>query len=96
MYQTWNTGIPFDRQTAARSFTFSTTFWSFACCGEPDSANAPPSMITSFCRSWMIRAQRAGIQLQLVVHVHASYLMYGSRRGPTSVRIEYSDDVDGM
>ena len=28
--------------------------------GEPDSANAPPSMITSFCRSWIISAQRFG------------------------------------
>ncbi len=59
MYQTWITGMPLPRQTAARSFTFSTTFCSFACPGEPDSAKAPPSIITSFCRSWTMSAQRA-------------------------------------
>jgi len=63
MYQTWITGIPLPRQNAARSFTFSTTFWSFACCGEPDSANAPPSMITSFCMSWTMRTQREASRL---------------------------------
>src|SRR5258708_7974954 len=28
--------------------------------GAPESAKAPPSMMTSFCRSWMISAQRFG------------------------------------
>jgi hypothetical protein len=39
---------------------FSTTFCSRACCGEPDEAKAPPSIITSFCMSWIISAQRDG------------------------------------
>ena len=37
-----------------------TTFWLVACAGAPESANAPPSMITSFCRSWMTRAAAVG------------------------------------
>src|SRR5918994_6589009 len=60
MYQTWSTGMPLLRHVSARRFTFSTTFCSFACSGAPVSAQAPPSIITSFCRSWMISAQRAG------------------------------------
>src|SRR5262245_44785696 len=58
MYQTWITGTPFARQAAASPFTFSTTFCSFACCGDPESAQQPPSTMTSFCRSWMSIAQR--------------------------------------
>src|SRR4249919_1560865 len=50
--------MPLPRHVSARFFTFSTTFCSFACSGEPVSANAPPSIITSFCRSWMISTQR--------------------------------------
>ena len=69
MYQTWITGIPLPRQNAARSFTFSTTFCSFACCGEPDSANAPPSMITSFCMSWTISTQRAASNEKSAIQV---------------------------
>src|SRR5213595_3736858 len=54
------TGTPFDLHASASFRAFATTFCSFACCGEPDSAKAPPSMITSFCRSWTISAQRDG------------------------------------
>src|SRR5215210_484787 len=56
MYQTWTTGTPALRAASARFLTFSTTFWLVAWAGAPESANAPPSMITSFCRSWMIIA----------------------------------------
>src|SRR5215212_255885 len=58
MYQTWITGTPAARHAAARSATLPTTFWAVACAGAPESANAPPSMITSFCRSWMTSAVR--------------------------------------
>src|SRR5262245_36584707 len=50
--------MPLPRHVSASVFTFSTTFCSFACSGEPVSANAPPSIITSFWRSWMINTQR--------------------------------------
>src|SRR5215471_2341290 len=60
MYQMWITGTPAVRQAAARSATLPTTFCEVAWAGAPESANAPPSMITSFCRSWMISAQRLG------------------------------------
>src|SRR6476620_7766196 len=56
--------MPLLRQVAARAFTFSTTFCSFACSGEPVSANAPPSIITSFCRSWMISTQRSASRVR--------------------------------
>src|SRR5919204_5465078 len=56
----WMTGIPAARHASESRFTFSTTFCSFACSGEPESAKAPPSMITSFCKSWTIRAARPG------------------------------------
>ena len=83
--------MPFARQAAARSATLATTFCSFACCGEPDSANAPPSMITSFCRSWISMAVRDGSSVTSPASVSSdiasSYRMYGSRRGPTFVRI---------
>src|SRR4051794_3248897 len=57
-YQTWMTGTPAARQAAARSATLPTTFWAVAWAGAPESAKAPPSMITSFWRSWMISADR--------------------------------------
>src|SRR5665213_4015548 len=60
MYQTWITGTPALRQVAASPFTFSTTFCAVAWAGAPDSAKAPPSMITSFCMSWMTRAADFG------------------------------------
>ncbi len=60
MYQMWITGTPAARHAAARFFTFSTTFWLVAWAGAPESANAPPSMITSFCRSWITRADVFG------------------------------------
>ena len=60
MYQTWITGTPALRHAAARPATFATTFWLVACAGAPESAKAPPSMITSFCRSWMTRAALFG------------------------------------
>src|SRR5919205_3660850 len=60
MYQTWITGTPASRQAAASRRTFSTAFCCLACSGAPESANAPPSMITSFCMSWMISAVRLG------------------------------------
>src|SRR5215217_7048133 len=58
MYQTWITGTPAARHADARSATLATTFWAVACAGAPESANAPPSMITSFCRSWITSAVR--------------------------------------
>src|SRR3954453_14884098 len=60
MYQTWITGTPASRHAAASRATLSTTFCCLACSGAPESANAPPSMITSFCMSWMISAVRRG------------------------------------
>ena len=60
MYQTWITGTPALAAGGGEAFTFSTTFWLVACAGAPESANAPPSMMTSFCRSWMISAARFG------------------------------------
>ena len=41
---------------------FSTTFCALACAGAPDEAKAPPSLTASFCMSWMMRAQRFGIE----------------------------------
>ena len=83
--------MPFARQAAARSATLATTFCSFACPGEPDSAKAPPSMITSFCMSWMTRAARPGSSesssTSVSSDIASSYRMYGSRRGPTFVVI---------
>ena len=66
MYQMWITGTPAARQAAASPFTFSTAFWLVACAGAPESANAPPSMITSFCMSWMTRAVVFGSMLSTV------------------------------
>src|SRR5919206_3365235 len=60
MYHTWITGTPASRHAAASRRTFSTAFCALACSGAPESANAPPSMITSFCMSWMISAVRWG------------------------------------
>src|SRR5262249_39844116 len=60
MNQTWITGTPAERHAAARPATLATAFWEIAWSGAPESAKAPPSMITSFCMSWMIRAQRLG------------------------------------
>ena len=59
----------------ASALTFSTTFCPFACSGEPEFAKAPPSMMTSFCRSWMIRTQRLTIQAQGFVSHFSSYCM---------------------
>src|SRR5438105_9724956 len=50
--------MPAALHASARRFTFSTTFCSFACSGAPDSAKAPFSIITSFCRSWTISTAR--------------------------------------
>src|SRR5690242_12427796 len=61
------TGMPFARQASISRFAFSTTFCSFACSGEPESANAPFSMITSFCRSWTISAVRFGSILKSAI-----------------------------
>ena len=58
MYQTCITGAPRRRQASAKRITLATTFCSRAWPGAPESAKAPPSTITSFCRSWMIRAHR--------------------------------------
>ena len=69
MYQTWITGAPALRNAAASLFTFATTFCSFACCGAPESANAPFSMITSFCRSWISSAVRFGFSFSLAMSV---------------------------
>ena len=60
MYQTWITGTPALRAAAASPLTFATAFWLVACAGAPESANAPPSMITSFCMSWMSIAADVG------------------------------------
>ena len=54
------TAMPALRTASARDFTFSATFCDWACAGAPESAKAPPSAITSFCRSWMMSALRAG------------------------------------
>ena len=69
MYQTWITGAPALRNAAASFFTFATTFCSFACCGEPESANAPFSMITSFCRSWISRAVFFGFSFSFAIRL---------------------------
>ncbi len=50
--------MPAFLHASARRLQFSTTFCSCACCGAPVSAHAPPSLITSFCMSWMISAAR--------------------------------------
>src|SRR4051812_9737507 len=60
MYQTWITGTPLARHASASAATFATTPCAVACAGAPESANAPPSMITSFCRSWITSADRDG------------------------------------
>src|SRR3954452_14254118 len=52
--------MPFARHASAKAATLATTFCAVACPGEPESAKAPPSMITSFCMSWMTRAVRPG------------------------------------
>ncbi len=48
-------------------------------------------MITSFCMSWMISAARPGSSesssTSVSSDIASSYLMYGSRRGPTFVVI---------
>src|SRR5262245_41962667 len=62
-YQTWITGTPLLRHVSASAATFSTTFCSFACSGAPESAKAPPSIITSFCRSWINITQRDASRL---------------------------------
>src|SRR5438132_1077584 len=61
------TGMPFARQASIRRLAFSTTFCSFACSGEPESAKAPFSMITSFCRTWTISAVRLGSILKSAI-----------------------------
>src|SRR5918912_4400024 len=66
------TGMPAERAASASRFTFSTTFWLVACAGAPESANAPPSMITSFCRSWMISAERFASRFRLSCSATAS------------------------
>jgi hypothetical protein len=82
------TGTPTERAAAIRFLTFSTTFCSFACPGEPLSAKAPPSMITSFCRSWTMSAVVLGSRVKSAICDLLPQRMYGSRRGPTVVRIE--------
>src|SRR5947209_2310298 len=75
----WITGVPAVRAASARRATFSTTFWLVACAGAPESANAPPSMITSFWRSWMIiAAAPASID---------SGLSFADTRPPSSVHV---------
>src|SRR5256885_1371724 len=68
----WSTGIPAAGPAPASRFTFSTTFCSFACSGAPESANAPPSIITSFCRSCTTSAARAGSTLTCSLSLTAS------------------------
>ena len=67
MYQTWITGAPFLRNAFASLFTFATTFCSSACWGEPESAKAPFSMITSFCMSWIRSAVRFGFSFSFAM-----------------------------
>ena len=64
MNQTWMIITPRERHASARRRIFSMTFCSRACCGEPEAANAPPSITTSFCMSWMMSAQREGSSLR--------------------------------
>src|ERR687888_1682072 len=52
--------MPAARQAFASSFTFSTTFCCVACSGAPVSSQAPPAIITSFCKSWTINTARRG------------------------------------
>ena len=51
-------------QVMARVWGFGHKKMQAFCClqwaGEPDEAKAPPSITTSFCISWMMRAQRPG------------------------------------
>ena len=80
---------------------FSTTFCSRACCGAPEEAKAPPSIITSFCMSWMMSAQRDGSrwspplpparsgpddEAAALEPADAVARMNGSARGPILVR----------
>src|SRR4029078_930905 len=51
MNQTCMIATPRPRAASARRRTLSTTRCWRACAGAPESANAPPSMMTSFCRS---------------------------------------------
>ena len=67
--------------------------------GRAGSAKAPPSMITSFCRSWMIITQRDGVQGQpFVVHAAPPSPCTARAAGRRCVRIAYSGgrarDVD--
>src|SRR5256886_1366872 len=68
----WITGIPAARHASASRFTFSTTLCSFAGSGASESANAPPSIITSFCRSCTTSAARAGSTLTCSLSLTAS------------------------
>src|SRR5580765_7453202 len=67
MYQRWITGAFLRRNAAASFCTFATTFCSFACSGEPVSANAPLAIITSFCRSWISSAVRFGFSFSFAI-----------------------------
>src|SRR5690349_11531522 len=55
------------------------TFCSLACSGEPDSAKAPPSMITSFCMSWTIRTVRFGSSVKSAISPPTSRLRVHER-----------------
>ena len=67
------------RAALARRRTLSITRCCLACAGAPDSAKAPPSMITSFCRSWMIMAQRDGSSRNWPSAATAGELVMNSR-----------------
>src|SRR3990172_3660540 len=88
------------RQVSARAFTFSTMFCSFACCAEPVSSQAPPSIITSFCRSWTTSTQRAGSRVSassfiryLLAHV---WLVPRANLGGNRVQRRRARDVERM
>src|SRR6266851_7867732 len=78
MYQMWITGTPALRHAAASPFTFSTTFCAIAWAGAPESAKAPPSMITSFWRSWITRAAEFGSMRSIcLLLMHVAELVAG-------------------
>src|SRR5260370_39282527 len=58
----------------ASFFTFSIIFCFFAWAGAPEDANAPPSAMTSFCKSWMMSAVFSGLifrsAIALLAHLH--------------------------
>src|SRR5580658_9982357 len=92
--QTWMTATPRARAAEAKRRTFSTTFCVRACAGEPEAAKAPPSLMTSFCRSWMMSAQRRGSRVKVLARAGAAGLGVHVR---LAARPDFGcDAIDGM